>query len=334
MNNLGIPPLPLLMLGLFCIFMAAVVAGSICFGLLTAIAGIYRRVQPRQRAANDPSGQMILASLIRNGWPLLRWPAAQLLRVKAWQTLTNRFWQYLVPRYPQSHLPALSELLLAGNLLVSLLVGLLSHQFWLAGVALLLMPLLWSNLLAKHLAKRWVLMRDQIPDTLQCLGFCFLSGCSLQQAFQQTTAETPEPLRSELAKVSDDLQSGMGVWEALSALEQRNRIMELGYLAVALEIQHRTGGSFKDLLDAVAVSVRSAGELKRQLQVQTAQSRLSFKVVAGLPLALVAVMSIAVDGYLATFFTSVEGFGLLLIATLLEVTGILLIRRTLGVDLG
>jgi tight adherence protein B len=68
--------------------------------------------------------------------------------------------------------------------------------------------------------------------------------------------------------------------------------------------------------------------------VQTSQARLSARVVTLLPLVLVAILSLAMEGYLQTFFSSAEGLTVLFVALAMEFAGVLLIRRILGVDLG
>ena len=122
--------------------------------------------------------------------------------------------------------------------------------------------------------------------------------------------------------------------EALANIEQHCEISDVRFMAVALEIQHLTGGALKDLLASAATAIRSDLELKRSLKVQTAQSQLSARIVSLLPLALVVLLSLAMYGYLATFFSSAEGFALLVVAAILEVSGILLVRRILATGAG
>jgi tight adherence protein B len=175
---------------------------------------------------------------------------------------------------------------------------------------------------------------DQIPDALRSLGICFNAGYSLQQAFEQTACDTPEPLGTELRQANFDVCAGKSIEEALGALEKRTRATDLRFAIVALEIQHRTGGSLQDLLEDAADAVLASADLRRQLAVQTAQARLSAKVVTVLPLLLVAALSVAMDGYLQTFFSSAAGLFILVLALGMEAIGVLLIRKILGVDLG
>jgi tight adherence protein B len=90
----------------------------------------------------------------------------------------------------------------------------------------------------------------------------------------------------------------------------------------------------REVLDAAADSMLASFDLSRSLEVQTAQARMSARVVSILPIALVLVLSVAMEGYLATFFSSPAGFMLLLCAVGMQVAGIAIIRRILGIDLG
>jgi tight adherence protein B len=175
---------------------------------------------------------------------------------------------------------------------------------------------------------------EQIPDALRSLGICFNAGYSLQQAFEQTALDTPDPLGIELKQACFDVDAGKSIEEALAALEDRTKAADLRFAIVALEIQHRTGGSLQDLLENAIDAVLAAAELRRQLAVQTAQARLSAKVVTFLPLVLVAALSLSMEGYLQTFFSSAAGFTILAIALGMELAGVLIIRKILGVDLG
>ncbi|MCL1847622.1 MAG: type II secretion system F family protein [Coriobacteriia bacterium] len=175
---------------------------------------------------------------------------------------------------------------------------------------------------------------EQIPDALRSFGICFNAGYSLQQAFEQAALDTPAPLGMELRQASFDVNAGRSIGEALAALEMRTQASDLRFAVVALEIQHRTGGSLQELLENAAEAVVASCDLRRQLGVQTAQARLSAKVVTILPLVLVAVLSLAMDGYLNTFFSSPAGLGILFIALGMEAIGVLAIRKILGIELG
>jgi tight adherence protein B len=176
-------------------------------------------------------------------------------------------------------------------------------------------------------------LRGQIPEALRSIGLCFSAGYSLQQALEQTASETPDPLGAELWQTVYDVTAGRSIEEALGGLERRTSASELRFALVALEVQHRTGGSLTELLENAACAVLATSDLRRQLETQTAQARLSARIVSLMPLVLVSLLSLAMDGYLQTFFSSAAGLTLLLLAVGMEVLGVVLIRRILGVAL-
>ncbi|MCL1879656.1 MAG: type II secretion system F family protein [Actinomycetia bacterium] len=291
-----------------------------------------RRAVGRQRTVDGRTTFIPFVDLARNGLPPLRVPARILLRMPFWKHAAERLLLLTANAGVFGALPQLSELLLGCCLLIGIAFSLLTRQaVWLL-LALLAVPLTVGSYSQRKLQQRNARMREQLPDALHSLGFSFLTGSSLQQALAQAGQEAVEPLRSELAQTSDDISSGQSVFEALRAMEQRNQIDELGFLVAALEIQHRTGGSMKELLESAATSVSESIALKRKLQVQTAQARLSFKVVAIMPLVLVALLSVAMEGYLASFFSSPAGLMIFSVALAMELLGLLMIRRILGIE--
>ncbi|MDR2957222.1 MAG: type II secretion system F family protein [Coriobacteriales bacterium] len=313
----------------------AMVSGALALPMMIeSINSLRRRVLRKQRAIDDEAKSSLIKDIIRNGLPLLRIPASMLLKIKPFSTTCTQVLKFLDTELFASSLDKVAELMLAACLLAGLIGWIVTNQLLIALAFAISVPVIIKSYIVDKTSKRNQQMREQLPDALLCLGFCFMAGCSLPQAIEQTASETPQPLKRELVRISDDLTSGLGVKESLQAFEARNSLPELSFMAVALEIQHQTGGSLKDILESAATSVRTAVNLKKQLHVHTAQARLSFKVVAFMPLFLVVVLSVTMQGYLETFFSTTTGFMLLLIAVAMELTGIILIRRILGVDLG
>ena len=82
----------------------------------------------------------------------------------------------------------------------------------------------------------------------------------------------------------------------------------------------------------VCGGARCASSLRRSLRVQTAQAKLSARVVAIMPFILVAAFSLASPDFLSPFFSGPVGYGLLTLAIVMQLAGIVLVRRALSVD--
>jgi tight adherence protein B len=291
--------------------------------------------EPDSSNKKTPRFQGALATeLLRNGISVLKPISKRLLQLAKVRFYAECLQSALSFKDLKANQTAIIDLSLGLSLLLGAVISLLTKQLLFGIVVALAIPLVAQSRAEKAIQRRRELVRIQLPEALQSLGFSLGAGYSLSQALQQAVSECPQPLALEMAIASADVRSGKTVQEALMELEQRISLEEFSFLTTALEIQHRSGGSMKDLLDSAAKAIRSSVDLQRQLEVQTTQARLSFRIVAFMPLVLVAILSLVVDGYLASFFSSLGGFMLLVVAAAMEGLGIFLIKRILKVDLG
>ena len=177
-------------------------------------------------------------------------------------------------------------------------------------------------------------LRDAVPEALRSMGVCFRSGFSLLQTLQQVADEAPGPLGTLFGRAAHRLQTGHGAAEALGALREGATVPELSFVAVALDVQHEAGGSLAQVLDAARESVEGEMELRRSLRVQTAQAKLSARIVSVMPFALIAVFSLVSEDFLEPFFSSATGLALLALALGMQAAGVLAVRRMLAVEVG
>lgn len=177
--------------------------------------------------------------------------------------------------------------------------------------------------------RREAAVRDEVPDALRSVGVCFRAGLSLMQTLEQTASEMKGPLGELFLSAALVLRTGGTASEALALFRRRADEPELAFVAVALDVQHQSGGSLAAVLDAARESVESEIELARSLKVQTAQAQLSARIVTAMPFVLIALFSLMSPGFLAPFFESVGGMALLGAALVMQVAGVVLVHRML-----
>jgi tight adherence protein B len=175
-------------------------------------------------------------------------------------------------------------------------------------------------------------MREQVPEAIRCIGSCFGSGYSLMQTMNNTAEEIGGNLGKVFSLCAKRLEMGESSKEALAVLADVKKVPELKFVSVALDVQHRCGGSISGILDSARDSVESELELARNLKVQTAQARLSSSIVTLMPFVLVAVFSFVSPGFLSPFFESFIGIALLSLALLMQVAGVFSVRHMLKVE--
>ena len=152
------------------------------------------------------------------------------------------------------------------------------------------------------------------------MAVCFRTGQSLLQTMQQVGAATKGPVGALFCRAAHLLETGGSTHEALSVFQGRGSVPELAFVSVALDVQHQTGGSMERVLDAARDTVEGELELTRSLRVQTAQAKLSARIVSVMPIVLIALFSLVSEDFLAPFFSSFAGMTLLGIAVVMKRT--------------
>lgn len=186
---------------------------------------------------------------------------------------------------------------------------------------------------SKHAARRRKdELRRALPDAIRLLCVSLESGGSLGMALGYAASNCSEPLATELKRAVWDIEAGKSFDEAFKSLRERTESPEFAFLAVAMEIQHRSGGSLTVVLDNLAALLRQSLELQEKLLTKTTQGRLSCRIVAVMPFVLLAVLNIFSPGYIIAFFVSPLGVCLFALALILEVVGVLLVKRCLAID--
>ena len=175
-------------------------------------------------------------------------------------------------------------------------------------------------------------VREAVPDALESMATCFGSGFTLLQTFRQVADDTPGALGETFENSAHVLEMGGSAQEALKGLREGSHAAELAFVAVALDVQHQSGGAMRQVLDAATDTVKGELALRRSLRVQTAQAKLSARVVVIMPFILVAAFSLVSPDFLSPFFSSPAGYALLALAVIMQAAGIFLVRRALAVD--
>lgn len=218
---------------------------------------------------------------------------------------------------------AVVVLLLAGALFGSLFAGLAF------AVCLFAVLSAWAS---RGIEAHGELLREALPEAVRAMGACFHAGFTLSQTFEQLRSELKGPISDLFGKASDAMETGSSAEEAIDVIRRSQAVPELSFIAVALEVQHKAGGSMKHVLDAACESLEGELELRRSLKVHTAQARLSAQVVTGVTFALVGLLSLLTEDFLAPFFSSAAGLFMLVSALVMQCVGVLAVRRILRVE--
>jgi len=134
-----------------------------------------------------------------------------------------------------------------------------------------------------RLSKRIKEFNGQLGDTIGLLANSLRSGYSLLQSMELVSRESPDPIGAEFKRVVREVGLGLSPQDALNNLLRRMPSDDLDLLITAINIQYEVGGNLAQILDTISHTIRERVRIKGEIQVLTAQGRVSGYIITALP---------------------------------------------------
>jgi tight adherence protein B len=216
---------------------------------------------------------------------------------------------------------------------------------WLAAVGLFLIPFAFRMpwyldlifaIIGFYIPKVWVGQRekdrvkkieDQLVDALTMMANSLRAGSSFLQAMEMVSKELPPPISQEFAQVLAEVSVGAPVDESLTDMSRRVRSYDVYLIITAMTIQRQVGGNLSEVLNNIAHTIRERQRLLRQVQVETAEQRVSAYILLALPVFMLFIISILNRTYIDTLLEPGVGRILLALALVLQIFGYFVMRR-------
>jgi len=152
-------------------------------------------------------------------------------------------------------------------------------------------------------------------------------GNSLTQSLERAMPDAPPVVQEYFAQAIRRIEMGAPVGETLQQLAHRLQIAEVSMLAAAVKTNLRFGGSASTVLTNLAHILRERVRVKRELTAATSEAKVSARVLITMPLLCMGMLFLINPAYPTFFTTDSRGHVMILLATSLQATGILVIRR-------
>jgi tight adherence protein B len=137
----------------------------------------------------------------------------------------------------------------------------------------------------------------QLPDAIDLMVRSLRAGHPLNGAIAVVAREMPDPLGTEAGIVADEIAYGLPLTEAVENMSNRVGLEDLHYMAVAIKIQHGTGGNLSEILSSLSKVIRARFAMKRKIKAISAEGRISAVFLSSAPPALAGVISLIAPDY-------------------------------------
>ncbi len=215
------------------------------------------------------------------------------------------------------------------------LLGLLGWVLsgWLLAAASFMVGFLLPFFVLRKLRQRRIRMFDrQLVDVLLQMSAGFRAGLTLPQAAESATQEMPSPICQEFGLLIKELKLGVAQDEALLNLGQRVDSENLQLVVVATNVARKLGGNLAEMYDTISDTVRQRFQIQGKVDSLTSMGRLQAWVVGAMPLVMGLVLNWMRPDLFQPMLASNFGKGLIACVVVLEVIGILIIRKIINID--
>jgi len=181
--------------------------------------------------------------------------------------------------------------------------------------------------------KRFEAFLEQLPDALDLVARALSAGHAFSESLHMVSAEMPEPIATEFRKAYEEQNLGLSVKLALENLTQRMPLLDLKLCVTAVLIQRETGGNLAEILEKVSYTIRERFRILGDLKTLTTSSRMSAWLLCGLPIFVALAVTFLNPDYMSVLWKDPRGHYLIAVALTMQITGMLIVRKILKIQI-
>ncbi len=170
-----------------------------------------------------------------------------------------------------------------------------------------------------------------LPEAVDLMARGLRAGHSIASVLEMVGNEIGDPVGTEFRAFSKEQALGLPIREAMMNLVDRVPLDDMRFLATAILLQKESGGNLAQILDKTTAVIRERARLRGQLQIYTAQGRITGWILCAAPFFMFGLISVLNHNYEKPLFTTPLGLKMVYGGLGLMVLGVLAIRKIIDV---
>ena len=223
-------------------------------------------------------------------------------------------------------------IVIAAGVVFGCLLAAITGQMLMGLFGVIASPFLANAYLKRRVRRRRKKFEEQFPDALTLIASSLSAGHTFLRSIQMMCEECEPPLAEEFARVVNETQLGDPLVDSLGRMADRLDIRDVEWVVQAIRIQQTVGGKLADLLHTLADFIRAREEIRREVDVLTAEGRISAWVLGALPVFLMIAIQVMNPTYMEPMF---RGWGYVWLGgcAAFVVVGVSVINRMVKIDI-
>jgi tight adherence protein B len=162
----------------------------------------------------------------------------------------------------------------------------------------------------------------QFSAAIAVMCNCVKAGLTLVQSIQRLATSLPEPIRTEFRIMANRYAHGTDLEQTIGEARDRLKLQNFNLFASALLVNREMGGDVADTLDRISVSLEKLSQMRKNIEVHTAEGRMNIKILVAAPFVMLLLLYTVDNEGVSMLFHTPQGWCVLLVATALAGFGV------------
>jgi tight adherence protein B len=156
------------------------------------------------------------------------------------------------------------------------------------------------------------------------------TGLPTNEALRIVAREAPNPVGSEFHGLVESLKVGVTMEQGLKRMMESMPTPEVGFFAIVMTIQGKSGGNLSEALGNLAAVLRDRKRLQGKIKAMSSEAKASSMIIGSLPPAVMGIVYLTTPGYIMKLFTERAGNLMLAACAIWMTVGITVMRKMIN----
>ncbi|HET7084266.1 MAG TPA: type II secretion system F family protein [Rhizomicrobium sp.] len=156
------------------------------------------------------------------------------------------------------------------------------------------------------------------------------SGLPTNEALRIVAREMPDPVGSEFHNMVESLKVGVTLEQAMKRMMDSMPTAEVGFFAIVMTIQSKSGGNLSEALGNLAFVLRDRKRLQGKIKAMSSEAKASAMIIGSLPPGVMGIVYLTTPAYIGKLFTERSGNLMLAFCVFWMSMGIMVMRKMIN----
>ena len=171
---------------------------------------------------------------------------------------------------------------------------------------------------------------EQFADSIDVIVRGVKSGLPLNECLRIIARESPDPCRTEFARLTDGMAVGLPIEQGLQKMFERMPVPEVNFFNTVLLIQMKAGGNLSEALGNLSGVIRARRMMREKITALSSEAKASAMIIGSLPFIVATLVYFTSPGYIMELFTDPTGHLILLGSGIWMGSGVLVMRKMIN----